>query len=92
MINQYRGIETLGDRLGMKSNRELVLTLCEIEENDAVTEVLTHLKALYPEQWDKADSQPPPDKPGEISADEKPKPESSAVAEEVPVEEPQPVA
>lgn len=90
VINQYRGIETLGDRLGMKSNRELILTLCEIEEDEAVTEVFSHLKALYPSQWGKADSAPPPDKPGEISADEKPKP--SAVPEEVPVEEPQPVA
>ena len=90
VINQYRGIETLGDRLGMKSNRELILTLCEIENDESITEVLSHLKALYPGQWIESDSASPPDKPGEISPDEKPK--SSSVPEEVPEEEPQRVA
>ena len=76
--------------MGMKSNRELILTLCEIEEDEAVTEVMSHLKALYSRQWSEADSAAPPDNPGEISADEKPK--SAPVIDEVPVEEPQPVA
>jgi hypothetical protein len=81
VINQYRGIETLGDRLGMKSNRELILTLCEIEENAAVVEVMTHLKALYPDQWDEAGSSPAPKRPGEISADEKPASRTAAEPE-----------
>ena len=92
VINQYRGIETLGDRLGMKSNRELMLTLCEIEENMSVVEVLTHLKALYPDQWIEADDASPPDNPGEISADEKPQPEMAPASEVNAAEKPQPVA
>ena len=66
VINQYRGIETLGDRLGMKSNLELILTLFEIEGDEAVSEVLSHIKALYPDQWEKTMSSPPPEKPGEL--------------------------
>ena len=92
VINQYRGIETLGDRLGMKSNRELILTLCEIEEDGAMVEVMAHLKALYPKEWNEAGKAPPPDKPGEISADEKPKSKKSPAPEVTEAEEPQPVA
>ena len=92
VINQYRGIETLGDRLGMKSNRELILTLCEIEEDQSVVEVMTHLKALYPDQWSEAEAASPPAKPGEISADEKPAPETIPAPEVNTAEEPQPDA
>ena len=67
VINQYRGIETLGDRLGMKSNLELILTLFEIEGDEAVSEVLGHVKALYPDQWKQAMSLPPPEIPGELT-------------------------
>ena len=92
VINQYRGIETLGDRLGMKSNRELILTLFEIEENESVIEVLTHLRELYPDEWSEALSAASPEAPGELPDQEPPKVKATPVAEPVPIAEPEPVA
>ena len=34
VINSYRGMETLGKRLNLKNNKELILKLFEIEEDD----------------------------------------------------------
>ena len=49
IINSYRGMETLGKRLQLKNNKELILKLFEIEGDDSIVEVFTHLKALYEE-------------------------------------------
>ena len=38
VINSYRGIETLGKRLQLKNNKELILKLFEIEEDESETE------------------------------------------------------
>ena len=46
VINSYRGMETLGKRLQLKNNKELILNLFEIEEDESMIEVFTHLKAL----------------------------------------------
>ena len=92
VINQYRGIESLGDRLGMRSNRELILTLFEIEENESVIEVLTHLRELYPEEWSEALSASSPETPGELPDQEPSQVETPSIAEPVPIEEPEPVA
>ena len=51
VINSYRGMETLGKRLQLNNNKELILKLFEIEEDESIIEVFTHLKALYEEQW-----------------------------------------
>ena len=94
VINQYRGIESLGDRLGMRSNRELILTLFEIEENESVIEVLTHLRELYPEEWSEALSASSPESPGEFSDQdqEPPQVENTPIHEPVAIKEPEPVA
>lgn len=70
VINSYRGMETLGKRLQLKNNKELILKLFEIEEDESIIEVFTHLKALYEEQWGDAEATAPPEFPGEIALDE----------------------
>jgi hypothetical protein len=70
VINSYRGMETLGKRLQLKNNKELILKLFEIEEDSSVIEIFTHLKALYEEQWGDAEATAPPVTPGEIIMDE----------------------
>ena len=60
----------LGKRLTLKNNKELILKLLEIEEDDAIVEVFTHLKALYDEQWGDAEATAPPDEPGVVAEDE----------------------
>ena len=52
VINSYRGMETLGKRLQLKNNKELILKLFEIEEDESIVEVFTHLKALYESKKD----------------------------------------
>ena len=66
VINSYRGMETLGKRLQLNNNKELILKLFEIEEDESIIEVFTHLKALYEEQWGDAEATAPPESPGEI--------------------------
>ena len=56
VINSYRGMETLGKRLQLKNNKELILKLFEIEEDTSIIEIFTHLKALYEEQWGDAEA------------------------------------
>ena len=70
VINSYRGMETLGKRLNLKNNKELILKLFEIEGDDAIVEVFTHLKALYDEQWGDAEATAPPEEPGVVTEDE----------------------
>ena len=70
VINSYRGMETLGKRLQLKNNKELILKLFEIEEDTSIIEIFTHLKALYDEQWGDAEATAPPESPGEISMEE----------------------
>ena len=70
VINSYRGMETLGKRLNLKNNKELILKLFEIEEDKSIVEVFTHLKALYDEQWGDAEATAPPDEPGVVSVDD----------------------
>ena len=85
VINSYRGMETLGKRLQLKNNKELILKLFEIEEDDSVVEVFTHLKILYEEQWGDAEATAPPEFPGlveEDSPEETSKAEKSKVSEE----------
>ena len=60
VINSYRGMETLGKRLQLNNNKELILKLFEIEEDESIIEVFTHLKALYEEQWGDAEATAPP--------------------------------
>ncbi|MBT3636837.1 MAG: hypothetical protein HN531_07855 [Opitutae bacterium] len=69
VINSYRGMETMGKRLQLKNNKELILKLFEIEEDGSIVEVFTHLKALYEEQWGDAEATAPPDVPGCVEAD-----------------------
>ena len=69
IINSYRGMETLGNRLQLKNNKELILKLFEIEGDDSIVEVFTHLKALYEEQWGDAEATAPPDTPGQVVED-----------------------
>ena len=66
IINSYRGMETLGKRLQLKNNKELILKLFEIEGDPSIVEVFTHLKALYEEQWGDAEATAPPEEPGEV--------------------------
>ena len=66
IINSYRGMETLGKRLQLKNNKELILKLFEIEGDDSIVEVFTHLKALYEEQWGDAEATAPPESPGQV--------------------------
>ena len=46
VINSYRGMETLGKRLQLRSNKELILKLFEIEEDSSIVEVFTLLSSL----------------------------------------------
>ena len=88
VINSYRGMETLGKRLQLKNNKELILKLFEIEEDDSVIEVFTHLKALYEEQWGDAEATAPPEFPGEIAIEEENEQKSkSSAKKESPTEE-----
>ena len=66
VINSYRGMETLGKRLQLRNNKELILKLFEIEKDEAIIEVFTHLKALYDEQWGDAEATAPPSIPGTV--------------------------
>jgi hypothetical protein len=66
IINSYRGMETLGKRLQLRNNKELILKLFEIEKDEAIIEVFTHLKALYDEQWGDAEATAPPSIPGKV--------------------------
>jgi len=88
VINSYRGMEILGKRLQLKNNKELILKLFEIEEDDSVIEVFTHLKALYEEQWGDAEATAPPEFPGEIAIEEENEQKSkSSAKKESPTEE-----
>ena len=89
VINSYRGMETLGKRLQLKNNKELILKLFEIEEDESIIEVFTHLKALYEEQWGDAEATAPPEFPGEITMDEEREPpkKKSSAKKETPAEE-----
>ena len=69
IINSYRGMETLGKRLQLKNNKELILKLFEIEGDECVVEIFTHLKALYEEQWGDAEATAPPEVPGQVKED-----------------------
>ena len=69
IINSYRGMETLGKRLQLKNNKELILKLFEIEGDDSIVEVFTHLKAMYEEQWGDAEATAPPESPGQVIED-----------------------
>lgn len=69
IINSYRGMETLGKRLQLKNNKELILKLFEIEGDDSIVEVFTHLKSLYEEQWGDAEATAPPETPGQVVED-----------------------
>jgi len=80
VINSYRGMETLGKRLQLRNNRELILKLFEIEDDVAIVEVFSHLKALYEEQWGDAEVTAPPEFPGELKEDAKDTKSSSADA------------
>ena len=85
VINSYRGMETLGKRLQLKNNKELILKLFEIEEDASIVEVFTHLKVLYEEQWGDAEATAPPEFPGVVQEDpseHSAKPEQSKVSEE----------
>ncbi len=70
VINSYRGMETLGSRLQLRGNPELILKLFEIEEDDSLVQILAHLKALYPEEWEAAQAAPAPENPGELEREE----------------------
>ena len=87
VINSYRGMETLGKRLQLKNNKELILKLFEIEQDPSIIEIFTHLKALYEEQWGDAEATAPPECPGEIEAEEETESQSkskSKASKEVP--------
>ena len=62
-------METLGKRLQLKNNKELILKLFEIESDESIVEVFTHLKALYEEQWGDAEATAPPEVPGQVEED-----------------------
>lgn len=82
VINSYRGMETLGKRLQLRNNKELILKLFEIEDDKSIIEVFTHLKALYDEQWGDAEATAPPEVPGEVKDDKKEKKDSSTESAE----------
>ena len=66
----------------------LFRSLFEIEEDESVIEVFTHLKALYEEQWGDAEATAPPEFPGEIAIEEENEPKSkSSARKESPAEE-----
>ena len=70
VINSYRGLESIGKRMQLRNNKDLLLKLFEIEEDDAIVEVFTHLRTLYEEQWGDAEATAPPENPGVVSADD----------------------
>ena len=70
VINSYRGLESIGKRMQLRNNKDLILKLFEIEEDDAIVEVFTHLRTLYEEQWGDAEATAPPENPGVVSADD----------------------
>ena len=89
IINSYRGMETLGKRLQLKNNKELILKLFEIEGDQSIVEVFTHLKALYEEQWGDAEATAPPEVPGQVNevlSSEKDTPVSTKVDSEETIE------
>ena len=89
IINSYRGMETLGKRLQLKNNKELILKLFEIEGDQSIVEVFTHLKALYEEQWGDAEATAPPEFPGQVNevlSSEKDTPVSTKVDSEETIE------
>jgi hypothetical protein len=43
--------------------------LFEIEGDESIVEVFTHLKALYEEQWGDAEATAPPEVPGQVEED-----------------------
>ena len=89
IINSYRGMETLGKRLQLKNNKELILKLFEIEGDQSIVEVFTHLKALYEEQWGDAGATAPPEVPGQVNevlSSEKDTPVSTKVDSEETIE------
>ena len=89
IINSYRGMETLGKRLQLKNNKELILKLFEIEGDQSIVEVFTHLKALYEEQWGDAEATAPPEVPGQVNevlSSEKDTPASTKVDSEETIE------
>ena len=69
VINSYRGLESIGKRMQMRNNKDLILKLFEIEEDEEIVEVFTHLKALYEEQWGDAEATATPENPGVVSED-----------------------
>ncbi len=83
VINSYRGMETLGKRLQLRSNKELILKLFEIEEDASIVEVFSHLKALYEEEWGDAEVTAPPEVPGELKEDSKEEKATSETARKV---------
>mgnify|MGYP001258517594 CR=1 FL=1 len=85
IINSYRGMESLGKRLQLKNNKELILKLFEIEDDSSIVEVFTHLKALYDEEWGDAEATAPPENPGQV--EEKISKRNSEDINEVPSEE-----
>ena len=90
IINSYRGMETLGKRLQLKNNKELILKLFEIEGDQSIVEVFTHLKALYEEQWGDAEATAPPEVPGQVNevlSSEKDTPVSTKVDSEETIED-----
>ena len=81
-------METLGKRLQLKNNKELILKLFEIESDESIVEVFTHLKALYEEQWGDAEATAPPEVPVEVEEDiSDPKATTVAPAANIPVED-----
>ena len=88
IINSYRGMETLGKRLQLKNNKELILKLFEIESDESIVKVFTHLKALYEELWGDAEATAPPELPGVVEEElSDSKPAATTVASHVGVEE-----
>jgi hypothetical protein len=89
IINSYRGMETLGKRLQLKNNKELILKLFEIEGDQSIVEVFTHLKVLYEEQWGDAEATAPPEVPGQVNevlSSEKDTPVSTKIDSEETIE------
>ena len=82
-------METLGKRLQLKNNKELILKLFEIEGDQSIVEVFTHLKALYEEQWGDAEATAPPEVPGQVNevlSSEKDTPVSTKIDSEEKIE------
>ena len=73
---QLSGNGDFGQKASTRNNKELILKLFEIEKDDSIIEVFTHLKALYDEQWGDAEATAPPSTPGKVEE------ESSADVEE----------